>query len=116
MSSSTQQVVVKKLTDYETKPMRPLEIFLIPDPRVDTLGYPVAGNPLRFVPIVIVYTLMCIYGPKIMASRKAFELKIAMIWYNFVQVAVNLLYVIWVNRGFFFCENIFQLFSVSGNV
>lgn len=79
----------------------PQKITIVADPRVDTFGYPVAGNPLRFVPIVIVYTLMCVYGPKIMASRKAFELNSAMIFYNFVQVASNLLYVIWVNRRLF---------------
>lgn len=69
---------------------------IIPDPRVDNLGFPVAGSPLRFVLILIAYTSMCIYGPKLMASRKALELNFAMILYNIVQVLANLLYVIWV--------------------
>lgn len=80
------------------------------DPRLDNFGYPVAGNPLRFVPIAIIYILMCVYGPRIMASRKAFELNYVMIFYNFVQVAVNLVYVIWVDRQMNLVEIIFNLF------
>lgn len=57
------------------------------DPRLK--DYPLMGNPLKMSAILLTYLFFVLYaGPRLMANRKPFQLKEAMIIYNFSMVAL----------------------------
>lgn len=45
--------------------------------------------PILFTSILIGYLMMIEHGPKLMATRKPFELKTILLVYNFTQVVLN---------------------------
>ncbi|TNN69244.1 Elongation of very long chain fatty acids protein 1 [Liparis tanakae] len=62
------------------------------DPRIKE--YPLMQNPLPMSAILLSYLLFVMYlGPRMMANRKPFQLKEAMIVYNFTLVALSLVIV-----------------------
>lgn len=55
------------------------------DPRM--VKFPLLQNsPLPIISILGLYALLCIYGPILMKSRKAFTLKSVMMFYNAAQI------------------------------
>lgn len=59
--------------------------FVILDPRSANL-FLVGGSPLPLIILISAYCALCRYGPRWMESRKEFELKPLITFYNFVQV------------------------------
>ncbi|XP_012720266.2 elongation of very long chain fatty acids protein 1 [Fundulus heteroclitus] len=58
------------------------------DPRIKE--YPLMQSPVPMTAILLVYLFFILYlGPRIMANRKAFQLKEPMIVYNFLLVALS---------------------------
>lgn len=59
------------------------------DPRIN--GYPLMQTPIPMSAILLSYLFFVLYlGPRIMANRKPFQLKEAMIVYNFALVALSI--------------------------
>lgn len=58
------------------------------DPRTANFSL-IGDSPLPVISIVVLYTLLCKYGPPYMKSRKPVELKFLMTLYNFIQVLFN---------------------------
>lgn len=64
-------------------------LCLFPDPRIK--DYPLMQSPLVMSGILLVYLFFVLHlGPKLMANRKPFQLKEAMIVYNFLLVALSI--------------------------
>uniref|UniRef100_A0A3B3YYX4 Elongation of very long chain fatty acids protein 1 n=1 Tax=Poecilia mexicana TaxID=48701 RepID=A0A3B3YYX4_9TELE len=60
----------------------------VSDPRIK--DYPLMESPVSMTAILLVYLFFIMYvGPRIMANRKPFQLKEAMIVYNFLLVALS---------------------------
>ncbi|XP_061776375.1 elongation of very long chain fatty acids protein 1a isoform X2 [Nerophis ophidion] len=58
------------------------------DPRVK--DYPLVRCPVKMTSILVSYVILAVYvGPRLMANRKPFNLKTAMIVYNFSMVLLN---------------------------
>ena len=57
------------------------------DVRVE--NWPLVYNPWLVVGIILGYILLCILGPKLMASRRPFELKPVLVVYNAAMVALS---------------------------
>ncbi|GFS97158.1 elongation of very long chain fatty acids protein AAEL008004 [Trichonephila clavipes] len=65
-----------------------LLFFNSPDARVAT--WPLMDSPMKTVALVIAYLIFVkVLGPALMKNRKPFDLRLAMIVYNFSQVAVS---------------------------
>ncbi|KAJ8932808.1 hypothetical protein NQ314_014512 [Rhamnusium bicolor] len=66
-------------------------IFLVSDPRNEELGLILMSSPIKPVLVITSY-MYFIYnlGPKLMANRKPFNLKVVLILYNLAQVLLNL--------------------------
>lgn len=73
-----------------------LQKILITDARLK--GFFLMQSPLLMTIILTGYLLMIKHGPKLMESRKAFELKFVLMVYNFAQVVLNLALGIYVLR------------------
>lgn len=59
------------------------------DPRVQ--DYPLMQSPVPMTAILLCYLFFVLYlGPRIMANRKPFQLKEAMIVYNFLLVGLSI--------------------------
>lgn len=65
------------------------QVSLCPDPRLKV--YPLMDGPIPMTSILLCYLFFVLYlGPRIMANRKPFQLKEAMIVYNFTLVALSI--------------------------
>lgn len=70
------------------------------DPRLK--DYPLMQSPATMTTILLCYLFFVLYlGPRIMANRKPFQLKEAMIVYNFMLVALSIYIVYEVSRCLF---------------
>lgn len=68
-------------------------------------GYPLMQSPIPMSAILLCYLLFVLYlGPRIMANRKPFQLKEAMIVYNFALVALSIYIVYEVSQCFNICR------------
>lgn len=68
------------------------------DPRLK--DYPLMQSPVPMTTILLCYLFFVLYlGPRIMANRKPFQLKEAMIVYNFLLVALSIYIVYEVRRS-----------------
>lgn len=64
-------------------------MFFVIDPRLKE--YPLMESPIPMTAILLCYLFFVLYlGPRIMANRKPFQLKEAMIVYNFMLVALSI--------------------------
>ena len=52
-------------------------------------NWPLVYNPWVIIAIVVAYIAACILGPRIMASRKPFELKPVLVVYNAAMVILS---------------------------
>lgn len=69
--------------------LRFLLLLLLSDPRVS--AYPLMGTPVNMTAILLAYLAFVLYiGPRYMANRKPYQLKEAMIVYNFSLVALSI--------------------------
>lgn len=74
--------------------------FFFLDPRLKE--YPLMQNPIPMSSILLCYLFFVMYlGPRIMANRKPFQLKEAMIVYNFTLVALSVFIVYEVSHCYF---------------
>ncbi|CRL05707.1 CLUMA_CG018738, isoform A [Clunio marinus] len=71
------------------------------DKRSDELFF--GKSPIPLALVLSGYLLLIKYGPKLMESRKAFELKYILIVYNFIQVVLNTL------LGVYGCYHVFLM-------
>lgn len=63
-------------------------MFCFSDPRL--WSYPLMGSPVNMSAILLTYIFfVLVAGPRFMANRKPFQLKEAMIAYNFTMVAMS---------------------------
>jgi len=62
-------------------------MYTYADVRVE--NWPLVYNPWVVVGIVVAYILMCLLGPRLMASRKPFELKAVLVVYNAAMVILS---------------------------
>lgn len=76
------------------------QIFL--DPRAEALLF-VGVSPLPLITILTAFALLCKFGPIIMESRRPFELKSLMTFYNFTQVVLNTFLGCKVSHSKFYC-------------
>lgn len=75
------------------------------DPRMK--GYPLMQTPIPMSAILLSYLFFVLYlGPRIMANRKPFQLKEAMIVYNFALVALSIYIVYEVST----CLKVFSIY------
>uniref|UniRef100_A0A674D4B0 Elongation of very long chain fatty acids protein 1 n=2 Tax=Salmo trutta TaxID=8032 RepID=A0A674D4B0_SALTR len=81
--------LVKMLQDIGDRAMGVYEYLLKgTDPRL--WSYPLMGSPVNMSAILLTYIFfVLVAGPRFMANRKPFQLKEAMITYNFSMVALN---------------------------
>ena len=65
------------------------DIWDLRDKRMDS--YPLMNSPLPTAAICCLY-FYCVkfLGPKLMSGRKAFEIKNVIIWYNLIQVKIEI--------------------------
>jgi len=54
-----------------------------------TANYPLVNSPKYVILAVILYLLMVIFGPRIMAKRQPFQLRGILIGYNFLSVILS---------------------------
>lgn len=78
------------LEAIQTKIMETYDSLLAgTDPRV--ISYPLMGSPVNMTAILLAYLAFVLYiGPRYMANRKPYQLKEAMIVYNFSLVALSI--------------------------
>lgn len=77
------------------------------DPRIRV--YPLMHNPVPMTAILLCYLFFVLYvGPRMMANRKPFQLKEAMIIYNFALVALSIYIVFEVLKFVFKSANIYM--------
>uniref|UniRef100_A0A673XFW6 Elongation of very long chain fatty acids protein 1 n=4 Tax=Salmoninae TaxID=504568 RepID=A0A673XFW6_SALTR len=81
--------LVKMLQDIGARAMEVYEFLLKgTDPRL--WGYPLMQSPVNMTAILLTYIFfVLVAGPRFMANRKPFQLKEAMIAYNFTMVAMS---------------------------
>lgn len=83
-----------------------------PDPRMK--GYPLMQSPIPMSAILLCYLFFVLYlGPRIMANRKPFQLKEAMIVYNFALVALSIFIVYEVSHCFNICSECMHTLNMS---
>lgn len=57
---------------------------------VRVVGWPLMASPQSTLALIAVYLLVCYVGPKLMQSRKAWDLKKFIVLYNLALVGLSL--------------------------